>query len=102
MKILAKMHRMNMLTEVKEFVESLPFKIVEKQMDRCVYAGIGEVDTGTKKYQTCVRIIPKNGKLWVSVISKGAGIDEEIPFSTEKQQEDAKEAVKNLMGRYLN
>ena len=102
-KLAAKMYRMKMLSDVREFVENLPFEIVEKQADNCVYVGVGEVDTGLSKFLTVVKIVPDNkGNLSVIVSAPKAGINEEIPFNTEDQRKKAPKLIGALMPRYLN
>jgi len=102
-KILAKMYRMKMMSDVKDLVESLPFGVAEKQMDHCIYAGSGEVDTGTVKYPTSVHIVRNDrGKLSVLMSSPKAGVREEIPFDTEEQRRQAPDMVQALMLKYLN
>ena len=102
-KIIAKVYRMRMMEEVRELIESLPFKIVEKQLDNCIYAGVGEVETGTVKFPTTLKITrSEDGQLAVTMSSPKAGIEEDLPFNTEDQQKMASEKIRNLMPRYLN
>lgn len=101
-KIVAKMYRMGMLSDVREFVEKLPFKIVEEQVDHCVYAGAGEISTGIQKFQTLVRILKKDSGLVVIVSSKEAGVNEEIPFDTKSQREAANDSVNLVLKKFLN
>lgn len=102
-KLMAKMYRMRMLSDVRELVGSLPFEVVEKQLDSCVYAGDGEVNTGTAKYSTSIQIVRNDfGKLMIVMKAPKAGIREEIPFDTEDQRKRAPELIKAAMIRYLN
>lgn len=102
-KIVAKMYRMRMLSDVREFVENLPFDVTERQIDHCIYAGAGEVDTGMVKFPTAVQITRNDeGQFLVFVKSPKAGISEEIPFGTEDQRKVAANLVRALMPKYLN
>ena len=102
-KLMAKMYRMKMLSEVRDFVESLPFTVVEKQVDHCIYCGVGQVDTGSMKFPTTVRILRNEfGRLSVIVDAPKAGVKEEIPFETVDQRKKAPVLVQAVMPKYLN
>jgi hypothetical protein len=102
-KLIAKMYRMKMLSDVREFVESLPFDTVEKQVDQYVYTGVGEISTGLVRFKTTVKIAQNDfGKLFVVVTAPKAGIEAEIPFDTEDQRKRAPDAIRALIPRYLN
>jgi hypothetical protein len=101
-KIVAKMYRLKMLSDVREFVESLPFNVTERQVDHCIYSGTGEVDTGMSKFPTVVQIVSDDGIFFAIVKSPKAGIMEEFPFGTDDQRKKAAEAVQALMFKYLN
>lgn len=102
-KIVAKMCRMGMLSDVRDFVGSLPFKIIEEQIDHCVYAGVGEVDTGMKKFPTSVQILKKeDGDMAVFINSKKAGVRVEIPFNTEEERQQARVFAKSVLKKFVN
>ena len=102
-KLMAKMYRMKMLSEVRDFVESLPFSVVEKKVDHCVYCGIGHVDTGSVKFPTTVQILRNEfGRLSVVVAAPKAGVKEEIPFETPEQRKKASAMVQAVLPKYLN
>lgn len=100
---MAKLYRMKMMSDVKEFVESLPMdKLVEKQMDNFIYAGEGWVDTGSCKYQTQLRIVKESNSIVVQVRSPRAGVSADIPFNTEEERRCAADAFSQLVPKYLN
>lgn len=94
---------MRMLSDVRDFVGNLPFTVVEKQADYCVYFGIGQVNTGSVKFPTTVKIVRnEHGKLAVVVDAPKAGVRKEISFDTEDQRKKAPDLVQALMSKYLN
>jgi len=102
-KLVAKLYRMKMMSEVRAFVESLPLdELVEKQMDGCIYAGEGWMNTGSRKFSTQLRIIKENRGVVVQVRSPKAGVSADIPFNTEEERERALEAFSRLLPKYLN
>lgn len=100
-KIVAKMWRMKMLSEVRKFVEGLPFQIAEKQTDDSVYSGTGSVDTGSVKHRASVKIA-KNEFGKMSVFVKLGSISDEFPFETEASREKAAKDVQKLLLKLYN
>lgn len=95
---------MKMLSDVREFVEQLPFAVEERQVDHCIYFGEGTVCTGEIVFPTSVRIVRNDsGKIFVELVSKKAGIREtDIPFSTLAHRKSAPDLVRLTLKKFFN
>jgi hypothetical protein len=101
-KFISKMYRMKMMTEVRDFVKNVPFDIIEKQVDNSIYTGIGEVRTGTKSFLTEIQIIKKENGVRVVLHSPEAGIQEDVPFGTKEQMEEATKMIRKIKEKFVN